>query len=58
MEAHDPADTWLFRPLRRVREVLAFRADRMQYLTIRRTLAVIFTVLVLFLAAIAWLEAS
>jgi hydrogenase-4 component B len=58
VEAHDPADTWLFRPLRRVREVLAFRADRMQYLTIRRTLAVIFAVLVLFLAAIAWLEAS
>ena len=32
------------------------RADRMQFLTIRRTLAVIFAALVLFLAVVAWLE--
>ena len=56
LDAQDPADGWLFRPLRRARDLLAVQAERIQYLTIRRTLSVIFVVLVLFLAAIAWLE--
>ena len=53
----DPAERWLFHPLRRLREALAVRAERMQYLTIRRTLAVVFAALVAFLVVVALLEA-
>ncbi len=38
----DPADTLLFAPIRRLRERLSVEADRMQFLTIRRTLTVMF----------------
>jgi hypothetical protein len=57
VEATDPAAAWLFRPLRRLRDALAIRAERMQYLTIRQTLAVVFAALVFFLTIVAWLEA-
>ncbi|HTW27929.1 MAG TPA: proton-conducting transporter membrane subunit [Acetobacteraceae bacterium] len=54
----DPAETWLHMPLLRLRGALSKQADRLQFLTIRRTLVVIFAALVVFLAVIAWLEAS
>lgn len=53
---HDPAETLLFAPIARIRAALSDRADRMQFLTIRRTLSVMVGVLVLFLAAIALVE--
>ncbi len=53
----DPADTLLFRPILRLREALSAQADRMQFLTIRRVLSVMFVALVLFLAVVALLEA-
>ena len=53
----DPADTLLFAPIRRLRERLSVEADRMQFLTIRRVLTVMFVALVLFLAVVALLEA-
>ncbi|MBV8398239.1 MAG: hypothetical protein JOZ17_05820 [Acetobacteraceae bacterium] len=56
-EAEDPAFTWLFGPMRQVREWLAVQAERLQFLTIRRTLALMFTALVLFLSIVAWLQA-
>ncbi|MBN9560164.1 MAG: hydrogenase 4 subunit B [Alphaproteobacteria bacterium] len=56
-EHSDPADTLLFAPIARLRELLSAQADRMQLLTIRRVLSVMFAALVLFLAVIAMLEA-
>jgi formate hydrogenlyase subunit 3/multisubunit Na+/H+ antiporter MnhD subunit len=53
----DPADRWMFQPLLALRKVLSIRADAMQFLTIRRTLSVMFTLLVLLLAIVAWVEA-
>ena len=53
---HDPAETLLFAPIARIRAAVSDRADRMQFLTIRRTLSVMVGVLVLFLAAIALVE--
>ncbi len=53
----DPAVSWLFAPLQRMRVVLSRAADTMQLLTIRRILMVMFVVLVLFLAVIAGVEA-
>jgi formate hydrogenlyase subunit 3/multisubunit Na+/H+ antiporter MnhD subunit len=53
----DPALVWLFAPLQRTRALASRAADAMQLLTIRRILMVMFVVLVLFLAAIAALEA-
>ncbi|MBU6498605.1 MAG: hydrogenase 4 subunit B, partial [Rhodospirillales bacterium] len=50
---HDPADTWLFRPVSRLRAAVSALADGMQFLTIRRTLTVMFLVLVVFLTVIA-----
>jgi formate hydrogenlyase subunit 3/multisubunit Na+/H+ antiporter MnhD subunit len=52
----DPAEATLFQPAARLRDVLSAVADRMQFLTIRRTLSVLFLALVLFLAAVALLE--
>jgi formate hydrogenlyase subunit 3/multisubunit Na+/H+ antiporter MnhD subunit len=52
----DPADMLLFGPLGRARETVSRLVDRLQFLTIRRLLAVGFVVLVLFLAAVAMLE--
>ncbi len=52
----DPAMTWLFSPLQRLRALVSRGADAMQLLTIRRILMVMFIVLVLFLAVIAALE--
>lgn len=55
--SRDPAEPWLFAPIGRWREKLVGVADAMQFLTIRQTLSVMFAVLVLFLAAIAVVEA-
>lgn len=52
----DPATTGLFRPAERLRDVISKFADTMQFLTIRHTLVVMFSVLVLFLAIVAVLE--
>lgn len=52
----DPARTFLFDPVARIRAALTDRADRMQFLTIRRTLTVMVAALVLFLAAVAIVE--
>ncbi|HEX3349391.1 MAG TPA: proton-conducting transporter membrane subunit [Acetobacteraceae bacterium] len=52
----DPADAGLFQPGARMREAASGFVDRMQFLTIRRTLVVMFSVLVLFLAAVAVLQ--
>jgi formate hydrogenlyase subunit 3/multisubunit Na+/H+ antiporter MnhD subunit len=52
----DPADVLLFGPVAVLRDRLSGIADRMQFLTVRRTLAVMFTVLVLFLAVVAVME--
>ncbi|MCW3473721.1 proton-conducting transporter transmembrane domain-containing protein [Limobrevibacterium gyesilva] len=53
---HDPADTHLFQPAARARDALSGLADRMQFLTIRRTLSLMFIALVLFLAVVAAME--
>jgi hypothetical protein len=53
---HDPAERLVFAPVGRWRDALSGLADRMQFLTIRRTLAVMVTVLVLLLALVAMLE--
>ncbi len=53
---YDPAERLLFAPVGRAREWLSDRADRLQFLTIRRSLMVMVTVLILFLAAIALAE--
>lgn len=53
---HDPAERWVFDGIARWRDTLSGLADRMQFLTIRRTLSVMVTVLVLFLALVAILE--
>ena len=52
----DPAAAYLFAPFGRLRDRLAEYADRMQLLTIRSTLAVMFVALLVFLAAIAGLQ--
>jgi NADH:ubiquinone oxidoreductase subunit 5 (subunit L)/multisubunit Na+/H+ antiporter MnhA subunit len=52
----DPAAAWLFGPVAALRDRLSGLADRMQFLTIRRALMVVFVALVLFLALIAALE--
>ena len=52
----DPARAFLFTPIARLRAALSDRADRMQFLTIRRTLSVMVAALVVFLAAIAIVE--
>ncbi len=52
----DPAEALLFTPLLRLREAASDRADRMQFLTVRRTLSVMFALLVLLLAIVAWVE--
>jgi formate hydrogenlyase subunit 3/multisubunit Na+/H+ antiporter MnhD subunit len=49
----DPSDRFLFARLAAAREWISDRADRMQFLTIRRTLVVMFIVVVIFLASIA-----
>lgn len=52
----DPSAAHLFAPFGRLRDRLAEYADRMQLLTIRSTLAVMFVALLVFLAAIAGLQ--
>jgi formate hydrogenlyase subunit 3/multisubunit Na+/H+ antiporter MnhD subunit len=52
----DPAERWVFAGAARARDALSGLADRMQFLTIRRTLSVMVTVLVVFLALVAILE--
>jgi formate hydrogenlyase subunit 3/multisubunit Na+/H+ antiporter MnhD subunit len=52
----DPAEWGLFRPLALLRAWLSDFADRIQFLTIRRTLALMFTALVFFLAVVALME--
>ena len=54
----DPAVTWLFLPMQRAKDAIARAVDRLQALTIRRTLGLTFAMLVLFLALIAWMQAS
>jgi hydrogenase-4 component B len=53
---HDPAMFYLFTPIARLRGRLAALVDFMQFLTIRRTLSVMFVALILFLTIIAVLE--
>jgi hypothetical protein len=53
---HDPASVLIFAPIGHLRARLSDLADRMQFLTIRQTLSVIFAALVAFLGAIALLE--
>ena len=52
----DPATALLFQPVARWRGAWSAAADELQVLTIRRTLSVIFAVLVLFLIAIVFVE--
>jgi hypothetical protein len=52
----DPAEAGLFRPLAHWRDRLSGYADGMQFLTIRRTLSVVFVALVTFLAIVALTE--
>jgi len=52
----DLLDAWLLAPLARLRDRAAGSADRLQFLTIRRSLAVMVGVLVVFLALLALLE--
>lgn len=52
----DPAERWIFAPLAAARAALSQIADRLQALTIRRILCLMFAVLVLFLVAVAILE--
>jgi hydrogenase-4 component B len=52
----DPAAAWLFAPVAALRERLAAFADRMQLLTVRRALVVLFVALVLLLLILAWVE--
>ena len=52
----DPAEWALFRPAGRLRERLSAVADHLQFLTIRRTLALMFVVLVGFMAVVALTE--
>lgn len=53
----DPAATYVFSPLARARGMLGRLVDFMQFLTIRRMLSLMFTMLILFLVIIAALEA-
>ncbi len=52
----DPAAAWLFAPAGRLRERVSRAVDPMSFLTVRRTLGVMFAALVLFLAAVALWE--
>ncbi len=52
----DPAANRIFVPVAVLRDRLSGLADGMQFLTVRRTLSVMFAVLVLFLALVAVLE--
>jgi hypothetical protein len=54
----DPVDALLLDPLRRVKEAMAMQADRVQFLTVRRTLALVFAAVVLLLVVIACLEVA
>jgi formate hydrogenlyase subunit 3/multisubunit Na+/H+ antiporter MnhD subunit len=56
LEMSDPAERCLFRPVAAVRGRLSFFADTIQFLTIRRTLSLMFAALVLFLAVVALME--
>ncbi len=53
----DPASVYIFAPLARLRGALARWVDGVQFLTIRQTLSLMFTVLILFLVMIAAVEA-
>jgi hypothetical protein len=55
-ELADPAERALFRPVAALRERISVFADHIQFLTIRRTLSLMFAALVLFLAAVALME--
>ena len=52
----DPAERHLFNPVAALRDRVSGLADRMQFLTVRQTLSVMFGALILFLVAIAALE--
>eukprot|EP01037_Dinobryon_pediforme_P005762 gene5762-5825_t len=54
--AHDPSEAYLFRPAARLRAWLSNFADRMQFLTVRQILTVMFAVLIGMLAFIALVE--
>jgi len=49
----DPAETWLHHPVLRLRHWLTLRANRMQFLTIRRTLVVVVSALLALLIVLA-----
>jgi hydrogenase-4 component B len=54
--AHDPSEALLFRPVASLRARLSNFADRMQFLTVRQILSVMFVVLIGFLAFVALVE--
>ena len=56
LEMSDPAERCLFQPAAAVRSRLSSLADAIQFLTIRRTLSLMFAALVLFLAVVALME--
>jgi hydrogenase-4 component B len=56
VEMIDPAERCLFRPLAALCARLSAFADTIQFLTIRRTLSLMFAVLVLFLAVVVLME--
>lgn len=56
VRSKDPATALLFQPVIRWRGELSSMADRLQFLTIRRTLSLIFSVVVLFLVVVALVE--
>ncbi len=56
LETSDPAERGLFRLIAAARARLSSFADAIQFLTIRRTLSLVFAALVLFLAVVALME--
>ena len=52
----DPAEMWLFRPLAAWRDRLSGHADAVQFLTVRRSLSLVFVALVALLAIVALTE--
>ena len=58
MAMRDPAEARLFGALARLRAAASLHLDALQSLTVRGALAVMFVALVLFLAALAWVESS
>ena len=52
----DPADALLFRPVAALRARVSHIVEQIQFMTIRRTMVLMFAALVVFLALVAVLE--